>query len=175
MENTNHSDATLNLALLDALGQTETGSEPAVDAVCGHLAGVDDEGRLLFRADGSDTIQAITIGVPLSDEELVHSARLERRALVLMTATSPRRGVLVGMLRERVGADARASAQLSGGVKVKVDGEAVRITAQSQLELRCGKARLLMHKDGRIEISGTHLVSRSRGPVRIKGATVAIN
>jgi hypothetical protein len=32
-----------------------------------------------------------------------------------------------------------------------------------------------MHKDGRIEISGTHLLTRSRGPVKIKGATIALN
>jgi hypothetical protein len=61
------------------------------------------------------------------------------------------------------------------GVNVKVDGEDVRLTGQREIELRCGKARLLLRKDGRIEISGTSITSRSRGPVKIKGATIALN
>jgi hypothetical protein len=74
-----------------------------------------------------------------------------------------------------VGSEARDAANATGAVNVKVDGEAVRISAQSEIELRCGKSRLLMHKDGRIEISGNYLISRSRGPVKIKGATIALN
>ena len=172
MHTKDHSGVAMDEALLEALG---TSSDGATDVQPGHLAGVDDEGRLLFRPDGTDEVYPVAIGVALSDEELVHSAHSERRALVLLSGGSPRWRVLVGMLRERVGADARESAQLSGGLRVKVDGEAVRITARSEIELRCGKARLLMHKDGRIEISGTHLLTRSRGPVKIKGATIALN
>jgi hypothetical protein len=166
MPKTEYQDAGVNGALLEA---------NSVDAVAGHLAGVDDEGRLLFRADGSHSLHPVSIGVPLSDDELVRAARLERRVIVLRTNGGPARGVLVGILRERVGAEARDAANAAGGVNVKVDGDAVRITAQSELELRCGKSRLLMHKDGRIEISGNYLISRSRGPVKIKGATIALN
>jgi hypothetical protein len=175
MPNTEYPGAGVNAALLDALAPTEAGDVAGAEAVTGHLAGVDNEGRLLFRADGSHQVRPVAIAVPLSDEELVRAARLEQRALVLIAPGSQQSGVLVGMLRERVGSEARDAANAAGAVNVKVDGEAVRISAQSEIELRCGKSRLLMHKDGRIEISGNYLISRSRGPVKIKGATIALN
>ena len=141
-------------------------------AISGHLAGVDDEGRILFRADGSEDSVAVSIGVPISDDELVKRAALNNRALVLRT-TRDRAMVLVALLRERVAATSRDAAR--NGVNVKVDGEDVRLVGQQEIELRCGKARLLLRKDGRVEISGTSIVSRSRGPMKIKGATIALN
>ena len=153
---------------------TDPSSSERMQAVSGHLAGIDDEGRLLFRADGCADVCSVAIAIPLSDDELAQAAFLGRRALVLLTANANEHGVLVGLVRERVGAEARDAA-LGSGVNVKVDGDAVRITAQSEIELRCGKSRLFLHKDGRIEISGNYLISRSRGPVKIKGATIALN
>jgi hypothetical protein len=81
----------------------------------------------------------------------------------------------VALVRERIGAEARDAALRGGAMQVKVDGDAVRISADHVIELRCGKSRLMLHKDGRVEISGTYLVSRSRGPVKIKGASIALN
>jgi hypothetical protein len=148
--------------------------ESAAIAIPGHLAGVDDEGRLLFVADGATQSLPVAIGVQLSDEELVRAARLERRAIVVAPSGTPERGVLVGLVRERVGAAARDAAA-NAGLQVKVDGDSVIVSANARMELRCGKARITMHKDGRVEVSGTHLLSRSRGPVRIKGASIALN
>jgi hypothetical protein len=139
----------------------------------GHLAGIDDEGRLLFRADESDVAVPVAIGVTLSDDELVQAAWLGRRALVVRPGGEPARAVLVALLRERVARAARDS--FPGGLNVKVDGDVVRVTAGASLELRCGKGRILMRKDGRIEVSGTHVITRSRGPVKIKGTTVEVN
>ena len=157
---------------------TEAPPVPSVDglaggAVAGHLAGVDDEGRLLFRPDEQQAALPVAIAVPLSDEELVRAAWLGQRALVLRSEADPTRLVLVGLVRERVGA-AAAGAALNG-VSIKVDGEQVQLTGQKSIELRCGKARLLLRRDGHIEMSGTHLLSRSRGSVKIKGATIALN
>ena len=47
--------------------------------------------------------------------------------------------------------------------------------ADRDLTLVCGKAKLTLRFDGRIELNGTNILSASRGPHRIKGATVAIN
>jgi uncharacterized protein (DUF2345 family) len=81
--------------------------------------------------------------------------------------------VLVGLLRERVGMASREA--FHNGIKVRVDGEDVRLQGKSEIELRCGKARILLRKSGYIELSGTYIVSRSRGPVKVKGATIALN
>lgn len=51
----------------------------------------------------------------------------------------------------------------------------IRLTAEEKLELSCGKSSLTLNEDGKIVIKGTNLLSRSSGPNRIIGASVAIN
>jgi hypothetical protein len=53
--------------------------------------------------------------------------------------------------------------------------ETLRIEAGRELVIECGEAKITLRKDGRIEIRGTHLVSRSSGPNKIKGGSVFIN
>ncbi len=55
------------------------------------------------------------------------------------------------------------------------DGEWVRVTAQEQLELRCGKASIVMKKDGHITIRGTYLISHASAANRIRGGSVNLN
>jgi len=143
------------------------------EALSGHLDGVDGEGRLLFRVEGSADRTPVVIGMPLSDEELMKAAELGRRALVLRTADERPRLVLVGLLRERLSAEVRDAKP--GELNAKLDGEEVLLHAKRRIELRCGKARIVLHKSGRIELAGTYLLSKSRGPIKIKGATVEVN
>ena len=56
-----------------------------------------------------------------------------------------------------------------------VDGKRVRIEADSEISLKCGKGSITINKQGKIVILGTDLISRSRGLNRIKGAAVNIN
>lgn len=53
--------------------------------------------------------------------------------------------------------------------------DAVRIEGGKELVLECGKAKIALRADGRIEIRGGHLISRSSGPNKIKGGSVHIN
>ena len=159
----------------------EPGSRPRQEAdetafagglLTGHLAGIDAEGRLLFEADGHDGEPfPVAIGVPVSDGALVKGARLRRRGL----AAPLRDGgyALVGFARERVASKARDAGP--GELEVIVDGETLHIHAERQIELRCGKSSLLLRADGRVVLSGTYVVSTSRGPNKIKGATIALN
>ncbi len=143
-------------------------------AITGHLEGVDDEGRLLFRPEGENGAPVpVSIGLELSDGALVKAARQRRRALVLRTADPTQRWLLVGLVRDRVAARARDAGR--GRLEVTVDGEKLSFTAEHDLELKCGRASITLRYDGRIELRGTHILSASRGPIRIKGATVALN
>ena len=161
---------TLNRAAL-------TVSEPrpvTSGAVSGHLAGIDDEGRLLFKPEGvHGSAFPVAIGVELADGVLVKAARQHRRALALRTADAQPRWVLVGLVRERVSSATRDARP--GKLEVMVDGESLRLSAEHDITLVCGQASLTLRYDGKVVISGTHLVSTSRGPNRIKGASVAIN
>jgi hypothetical protein len=143
-------------------------------AVSGHLEGIDDEGRLLFRAEGaSEGSVPVAIGIEVSDAVLVKAARRGQRALVMVTSDPEPRWVLVGLVRDRVSAKARDARP--GQLEVRVDGEKVCLSADRQIELRCGDASLLLRKDGKIVVSGTNVISASRGPNRIRGATVSLN
>jgi hypothetical protein len=148
-------------------------SLPAGQSLTGHLDGVDAEGRLLFRPDGEEATVPAVIGLALDDAALVRAAWLGTRALAVRTAGEASRLVLVALLRERVAAAARDA--VPGELEVRLDGDTLRLGARQRLELVCGKARLLLHADGRIELNGTQLLQRSRGPIKIKGATIELN
>lgn len=151
----------------------ETAEIPAGRLLTGHLAGVDDEGRVLFVPEGSAAPIAVAIGTTLTDAAVVEAARLRHRALVAATSDDASRPVLVGLVRERVSAAARDAAP--GELEVVVNGRALRLEGKTKVELVCGRARIVLHESGRVEVSGTHLLSRSRGAVRIKGATIHLN
>lgn len=57
----------------------------------------------------------------------------------------------------------------------RVDGERVVIEAKKRLELRVGKASIVIDEQGKITIRGAHLLNRATGPIRIKGGHVDIN
>jgi len=149
------------------------GDFPPGIAGMGHLDGVDGEGRLMFRPQGGSGSVPVVIGVGMSDEELVRAAWTGRRALVVRTGGNVPRLVLVGFPREHVAAKARDA--WPADVEVRMEGETVHIKGRRKIELVCGKSRIVLDADGRVEVNGSHLLSRSRGPIKIKGATVEIN
>lgn len=142
--------------------------------ITGHLAGIDDEGRVLFVPEqGGGPAFPVAIGVAISDGVLIPAARNQQRALVVRTSETPPRFVLIGLVRERVAATARDAAP--GQLEVKLDGETLRLTADREIELRCGNASLVLRQSGRVELKGAYVVTSSRGPMKIKGGTVEIN
>lgn len=141
--------------------------------VTGHLSGLDDEGRILFVPEGGAEPITVAIGIEISDGTLVRAVRRQQRALVARTVDPTPRWTLIGLVRERVSAKARDAKP--GRLEVVIDGEKLRLEAQHDIELRCGQASITLRYDGRIEVRGTHILSASRGPQRIKGATIALN
>ena len=53
--------------------------------------------------------------------------------------------------------------------------EKVHIESEEEIIIQCGKSSIAMRADGRIEIRGGHLISRSSGPNKIKGGSVQLN
>ena len=168
---------TLKLQLLSrpaaAIQEPSSASETFAGALAGHLAGIDEEGRILFCEDGAPAPYAVVIGLSICDEEVAAAAQAKRRALVIKPDNQPRQPVLVALLREGISAEARDKAV--GEPATLINGQAVAIDAQQSLELSCGRARITLHADGRIELNGDYLLSRSRGPIKLKGATIDIN
>lgn len=55
------------------------------------------------------------------------------------------------------------------------DGETVKVTAEDRLELRVGKASIVMLKDGRITIRGSYVTSHASATNRIRGGAINLN
>ena len=78
------------------------------------------------------------------------------------------RPLIVGKLVEPARVDAAAPV-------VVADGQMMRLTAKERIELRVGKASIIMEADGQITIRGTDLVSHASRANRIRGGSVNLN
>jgi hypothetical protein len=58
---------------------------------------------------------------------------------------------------------------------VVADGQMLRLTAKERIELRVGKAAIVLEADGHITIRGTDLVSHASRSNRIRGGSVNLN
>ncbi|NIA00923.1 hypothetical protein F2P46_35275 [Massilia sp. CCM 8734] len=56
-----------------------------------------------------------------------------------------------------------------------LDGDRVVLTAEREIELRCGEAALILSADGRIQLRGTYITSHASATQRILGGSVNIN
>lgn len=124
-----------------------------------NLCGVDEEDNLLVRMSGESKPLPVRIGVAVDDVVLRQAAQREQQVLLACPPDSA--PVVLALLREKLDPASR-------------DGR-VRIAAPEQLELRCGKASLVLKGDGRVTVRGTRIVSASSGPQKIKGASVELN
>jgi hypothetical protein len=56
-----------------------------------------------------------------------------------------------------------------------VDGQELVLEGYKRIELRCGKASLILTEEGKVLVNGTYISSTSSGAHRIRGGSVDIN
>ena len=83
--------------------------------------------------------------------------------------------IVIGVLHEPLMGLIEAQGRPDAAHRAVVDGERLVLTAEKEIVLECGQASITLRKDGKVLIRGAHLLSRSSGPNRIKGASVQIN
>lgn len=66
-------------------------------------------------------------------------------------------------------------ARKSSKPQIVRDGENVRIVGRERIELRCGKATIIMDKNGHITIRGTYVTSHASAANRVRGGSVNLN
>jgi hypothetical protein len=95
------------------------------------------------------------------------AAAVGAEVALLFEAGDPARPLIVGRIV--------APAHRGRVAEIVRDGEHVAVTANERIELRCGKASIILDKDGSITIRGSQLTSQASGTNRIRGGAVHLN
>ncbi|MQW89725.1 DUF6484 domain-containing protein [Sinorhizobium saheli] len=95
------------------------------------------------------------------------SVTIGAEVALLFEGGDPTRPLVVGRIVE--------PARKASTPNIVRDGERVRITGEERIELRCGKATIIMEKDGHITIRGTYVTSHASAANRIRGGSVNLN
>ena len=105
------------------------------------------------------------VAVPARSLVELRSELIGKEVALLFEGGNPSKPLIVGRLVEPRGE----------ATQIVRDGELVRITANERIELRCGKAVILLEKDGRITIRGTYVTSQASANNRIRGGSIDLN
>lgn len=120
------------------------------------------------------------------------SADVGRSVALLFADGDSERPVIVGLIRKHLDDVVQATENLAAvsnsaeetpepaqardpEVAAALDGERVLLTADRDIELRCGKASITLTRAGKIIIRGEYVLSRSTGVNKIKGGSVQLN
>ncbi|RJG45618.1 MULTISPECIES: DUF6484 domain-containing protein [unclassified Mesorhizobium] len=130
--------------------------------VIGVFLGFDGEAPLVvFPGNPEET------AIPARSLTELTSTMIGTEVALLFQEGDPGRPLIVGRIVEPL--------RRSSAPHVVRDGETVRIVAEERIELRCGKATIIMEKDGHITIRGTYLTSQASAANRIRGGSINLN
>ena len=99
--------------------------------------------------------------VSLSEKEV------GRQAVLVFEDGDPSKPIIIGLIKK--------DEHVAKNVAVDADGDKFVVTAERQIELRCGEASITLTRAGKVLIKGEYVITRAKGMNRIKGAAVSIN
>lgn len=109
---------------------------------------------------------------------LQQAASSQLEVLLVFENNDPKRPIIIDTLHSLIDEITESSPmelQADESKDVTVDGKRITFDAREQVELRCGKASIILTRAGKIIIRGAYLLNRSSGVNRIKGGSVQIN
>lgn len=132
-------------------------------------------GRLVGFADGGRT-PLVTLAGPIAcrAETTVdlHGAHIGHDVVALVEAGAEPKILVIGVVRRD---ESTLLRDLPARVDLSADGERMTVEARNQLVLRCGRASLTLHADGRVEVRGDTIVSQAVGANHVRGGSVQLN
>ena len=156
---------------------TEELIENKISLSIAYITGTNKKGDVLVAIKEEDAKPARLVS-GLDRNELIKDEYVGREVLVVFPEGNTDIPVIIALMENPI--DQLVSLEIEDDEKkqekdFKIDGKHVTIEAENEIVMKCGKAIILLRNDGKIIIKGTHLLSRSSGPNRIKGASVGIN
>lgn len=142
---------------------------PLRGAVVGRLLGLVDEGRVPLVALPSGGAPRAALRARSTVD--LHEPHIGRDVLLLFEDAQETKPIIVGLLRE----SGPESAPALGRIELTVDGKRVILSAATELVLRCGKSRITLRHDGRIEVRGESITTHATGANRVQGGSVQLN
>ncbi|MDH3902178.1 MAG: phage baseplate assembly protein V [Xanthomonadales bacterium] len=146
---------------------------PDTSPMVGRVVDVPQDGFLLVQCGDTKPLRARMVS-DLAGK--LGEPQLGQEVVLLFENNDPEKPIAIASLQPTGDfATALEAASRDKKVHARVDGETVLIKAEQKLELRVGKASIVIDNNGKITIRGANLLSRSTGPIRIKGGHVEIN
>ena len=133
--------------------------------------------QVMFAGAARPTPARLAISATLAELE---SACVEQREVLLMFERADRtKPIITGLLSAAPSApqeqEPHAVVPQGLALEVDADGQRVRLSAQDQIVLQCGKASVTLTSSGRVILRGTYVETHASGTNRIKGGQVRIN
>ena len=145
------------------------GAYPRADGIAlGTLASVGDGGQ-----GPCVDIPALGLaGLPARSMVTLEAGDIGRSVAIGFEGARADRPIILGMLMPET---VPKQTSAPNAVEVSRDGQRVRIEAETELELRCGDAAILLTADGHVHIRGAYVTSHASAGQRIRGGSVQIN
>ena len=117
----------------------------------------------------------------------INKDHIGRQVALLFTNDNLRQPVVIGLIqtfldenhhsdsRETTSANVMLLEDRKNVHETKIDGKRLVFEAENEVEIKCGKASIVLTKAGKVLIRGKYLSARSSGVNRIKGGSVLIN
>lgn len=148
---------------------------PLVGTVCGYdpLRGL----LVDFSLNPAPGPIAARFTIPLDAQTVSNAVRDQQKAVLVFEDADPLRPIVTGLVQPlSLKQNDPVQIQFSQGLdEAKIDGKRLSFEAAEEIVLRCGKASLILRKNGAVQLKGAYVISHSSGVNRIRGGSVQIN
>ena len=162
--------ATEETQVLDTLLRRPAAMPERVDSILiGHVDKIAPDGAPCV------TIEAFGLsGIPAASLTAIGTEHVGKKVALGFEGGNPRRPIILGLMFEPAQWVANTASEAAPLDVVREDGRSI-VTAEEELELRCGEARILLRADGRIYLRGNYITSHAEVGQRIRGGSVQVN